>query len=1207
LNTRLSDLASLAGRFLAVAVILSLLMGLCPARVVNAADPLTVSLGVPAGVKSGHRFDVLVKISAVNNLAAWGFELTYNNAVIQVDGLQGDSAGVSAGYLGDTELPIYWSSFGDENGGHFGEPVTSNAIRVGGNLDPRFPVTWTGQDPSYIAVVHFKVLNNVAHGTVSSLAFSNCLLGDQKANPISPVSWLDGSVKVDNIAPAAPNGLKLAGAVNGAAYLSWKANSDDATAYRVYCLADNGTTWWDGVEVQSGTYFTYRGLTNGLTYRLAVTAIDAAGNESNKSIQLTATPLEDASAASRLVFATSAQTLVAGTVSEQITCQAVDISGQPAPLLLPVVIDLNTTSTTGRFDNSPGGLFDGSCTSISIAAGASAAGFYYRDLRTGAPELTLSNNDFNQDQQTVTVIAASGCRLIWESPPPVRALAGAAWPDFSLKVIDFYGNQTSDNATITILATGGLLNGSLAEDADSGLATFEGISCASPGHLRLSATGANLSPAPEAAMTIYPALQVAGYPSPVMAGEVGYFSVFTVDKDGNPVTGYTGKVHFTSSDPQAVLPADSQFYSWDQGMKNYSAVFNTAGWQTLTATDIAASDITGTQSEIEVNPAINVVRSFPSPVTYGQTFNVSLDFSVMANDFDSISLFDLAPSGWAVAVDNSWNTPPSAFCNTAENQTMFIWNGPFASGTTFKAVYKVTVPYGIAEGSYNFGQGRISFQLEYSGFHIIQFTDDAGPTVFAGATIEGGVFESNGFRLSKATVTLDESTQLIISDNESWQFGPLQLGTHKIEAASAGYRYQTQSLEVTDPAATYTLDFKGDSSLTPLAPDAAYVATCGQKWQNPPSDGTELSMAKLLGIIHAWKYPSSAPTVVSVSPLGANIPLDSVVTIRFSQPMQPATLNTGSFTLTAGGESVVGAVTYDDNTSTATFTPDAGLEYSTQYTATVTPDAKDVANNCLGENYDWSFTTRASPIKSVFPTPASTGVSISTNVVCVFSQSMDYSTIDNSSFILRQGDQVIPGDVHRYDTQDTAFFVPFSALNYETLYTATLTTAVTDLQGYRLAHDFSWSFTTGPEESPCLVSIGGPSTANAGDTLDITINISEVTGLGTWQLWLKYDPGVLQVIGREGSKEGVSRGLVGSTSLPVGLWAFSPVGQPGEIGITGIIYSPVSGSGYLMQIHFKVIGAPGTSSALSFWNVKLFNDDENMIPTILQDGSLTVN
>ena len=109
-------------------------------------------------------------------------------------------------------------------------------------------------------------------------------------------------------------------------------------------------------------------------------------------------------------------------------------------------------------------------------------------------------------------------------------------------------------------------------------------------------------------------LILAGFPSSAPAGAPQPFTLTAQDAIANVATGYVGTVHFTSSDPRAALPIDYTFIDTDHGVHTFSAIFNTAGTQSLTATDTATSAITGTQSGIAVNPVLANVSPTMGPV-----------------------------------------------------------------------------------------------------------------------------------------------------------------------------------------------------------------------------------------------------------------------------------------------------------------------------------------------------------------------------------------------------------------------------------------------------------------------------------------------------------------------------------------------------------------------------------------------------------------
>ena len=86
------------------------------------------------------------------------------------------------------------------------------------------------------------------------------------------------------------------------------------------------------------------------------------------------------------------------------------------------------------------------------------------------------------------------------------------------------------------------------------------------------------------------------------AGQASALTVSAVNSMGNPVAGYAGTVHFSSTDPSATLPADYTFSATDGGVHQFSLTLTRAGNQTVTASDVANGSLAGSQS-IAVSPA----------------------------------------------------------------------------------------------------------------------------------------------------------------------------------------------------------------------------------------------------------------------------------------------------------------------------------------------------------------------------------------------------------------------------------------------------------------------------------------------------------------------------------------------------------------------------------------------------------------------------
>jgi hypothetical protein len=133
----------------------------------------------------------------------------------------------------------------------------------------------------------------------------------------------------------------------------------------------------------------------------------------------------------------------------------------------------------------------------------------------------------------------------------------------------------------------------------------------------------------------------------------------------------------------------------------------------------------------------------------------------------------------------------------------------------------------------------------------------------------------------------------------------------------------------------------------------------------------------------------SAPVVTAKSPLnGATGVLEATsITATFDDPMIGSSLSTNSFTVTgASAGSVAGAVSYDDATKTATFTPSSILKYNETYTATLSTSVQNSASIGLASEQSWSFTISPPPVLQVGRIPT---LSTSTSPILAYNDAGD--------------------------------------------------------------------------------------------------------------------------------------------------------------------------------------------------------------------------
>jgi hypothetical protein len=255
---------------------------------------------------------------------------------------------------------------------------------------------------------------------------------------------------------------------------------------------------------------------------------------------------------------------------------------------------------------------------------------------------------------------------------------------------------------------------------------------------------------------------------------------------------------------------------------------------------------------------------------------------------------------------------------------------------------------------------------------------------------------------------------------------------------------------------------------------------------------------------------TSAPFLILATPanLTTNVATNTTVKAAFNEAMNPATINTTTFTVRAGGLNgalVPGTVVYDVPTATATFTPTSALAASTAYVVTVTTGAKDLASNALAASTvpnPWTFTTAAPAdntaptVTGVNPSNGTNNVNVATDVLITFSEAMDQATINNTNITVKNTatNSLVSGVVTYNPATFVATFNPDVSLAQGTGYTVTVSTAVKDVAGNALAAQFTSTFTTQPapdNTAPTIVSISPANGTTAPPNTKVYVTFSE--------------------------------------------------------------------------------------------------------------------
>lgn len=212
---------------------------------------------------------------------------------------------------------------------------------------------------------------------------------------------------------------------------------------------------------------------------------------------------------------------------------------------------------------------------------------------------------------------------------------------------------------------------------------------------------------------------------------------------------------------------------------------------------------------------------------------------------------------------------------------------------------------------------------------------------------------------------------------------------------------------------------------------------------------------------------TTIPTVTAMTPGEdtAETGINERITLSFSESMVPEDINVDNFRLTNGTNPISGVASFDSVNHVAIFAPTVNLQANTRYTATIVTGIKDLGGNPLMTDFAWCFETSgaadttAPSVTSMIPANAAVGVAVNRNVVATFSENMDSFTLTQASYRVAGPDGVALSGTVNYQGK-TATFSPARDFAPNTLYKATINTAVTDLAGNAALSNKTWEFTT---------------------------------------------------------------------------------------------------------------------------------------------------
>jgi hypothetical protein len=404
----------------------------------------------------------------------------------------------------------------------------------------------------------------------------------------------------------------------------------------------------------------------GVAFTVTVTALDPAGNVAsayNGTVHFTSTdgsailPADSTLTNGSGTFSVTLRTLGSQTVTATdtlnpaltITSGTITVGPGPATHYTGVIPTTATAGTAfsfsvsavdqfGNVDTNYSGTVhftstDGGATLPADSTLTNGTGTFSATLVTaGSQTLTATDTVSPSITATSAAIAVSpGAATHYGGSVPGVANAGVAF-SITVTALDAFGNTVPTySGTVHFTSTDGLAVLPANSTLTSGTGTFS-VTLNSAGSQTVTATDTVTSSITTTSGAILVSAGGATHftvsaPASATSGTSFSFTVTALDATNNVATGYSGTVHFTSSDGAAILPANSTLAS---GVGTFSATLATGGNQTLTATDSVTSAITGTSGTIAVSAGAATHFTVTAPASAAP--GVAFSFTVTARD-----------------------------------------------------------------------------------------------------------------------------------------------------------------------------------------------------------------------------------------------------------------------------------------------------------------------------------------------------------------------------------------------------------------------------------------------------------------------------------------------------------------------------------------------------------------------------------------------
>ena len=324
-------------------------------------------------------------------------------------------------------------------------------------------------------------------------------------------------------------------------------------------------------------------------------------------------------------------------------------------------------------------------------------------------------------------------------------------------------------------------------------------------------------------------------------------------------------------------------------------------------------------------------------------------------------------------------------------------NGPNTLATfTSNQLLGATTGYEVSVSSAILDTARNPLASFGSSFTSGSGVDNFQPSVVSTSPV---LVRGDNIFLAQTNVSLDAKITVQFSE----PMNPLTLTTNTVQVTHSATDFQAVSVAVPGTL-TMAPDLRS-VTFTPsrlLIPNAIHNVTLASTIQ-------DLAGNALLPYIHTafvtgvQTADATAPTIVRVNPPDGTtgVPINGLITVQFSEPIAPTTVNGSTFVVTGASGPILGTLSFEQSNTVVRWKPANLFQFapSTAHTVTVSSGVTDLSGNPMATTFSSSFTTGggtdsvAPSITSAVPANNATGVLRLTTLQLNFSEPINPATL----------------------------------------------------------------------------------------------------------------------------------------------------------------------------------------------------------------------